>query len=91
MLIVEITLEIGMYYRCDVSWSIQMRIRFCNALPWGGGSEWKNLPLMDSLPTIRSLIWSLQCDVKSARLMRLKLGHISSHTETEGYACVREK
>ncbi|USD30819.1 aspartyl/asparaginyl beta-hydroxylase domain-containing protein [Pseudoalteromonas sp. SCSIO 43201] len=66
--------------RCQLEHTNAHPILQCFAM--GDGSEWKNLPLMDSLPTIRSLIWSLQCDVKSARLMRLKPGaYIKPHRD----------
>lgn len=38
------------------------------------GSDWQDLPMLDSCPTIKNLIAGLQCSVQSVRLMRLRAG-----------------
>lgn len=48
------------------------------------GDEWENLPVLASCPIISGLLNSLQCPIKSARLMRLQAGaEIKPHRDHE--------
>lgn len=54
----------------------------------GPQTPWVNLPILERLPCIKAFINSLQCSVRSARLMRLKptsqiLPHSDSHVSIE--------
>jgi hypothetical protein len=48
------------------------------------GDDWENLPVLEQCPAIASIFNQLQCPIKAARLMRLKVGaEIKPHRDHE--------